>query len=393
MHNFTRRWPRRFLAVWLVVCLGVGTLAVTGCDRDDESAADQQDELQQDEAPVEQQADEEPEGVDLEAAEQRADDKWSALSLEEPVDADKLHGFQSAAAVYTFVQFLVMLAPAGDDGGEAALTGDIDEEFSCPEMEEHDDGTVEITGGCTDEEDREWTGSAHIEPKYDRTYGLTGPMLGEEDKKGGEFQLATVTSDLSASGAEPCESDPDVQLETSIEIDGEVTLDQVGDEEYEFGIDLWFHGDEADHANCEITEEAAAFIYQGAVTLQEVDDEGHSTAHTWNGDGVIVDEGSWHRAETTDQVFDLSQCETTPMSGATTLHSEGKQLEFRYIGAERCEMEAEAEWYLDGEKMGTIESVYCSNVGGVSGSVGAALLLLLAVAKLRREQSPLISTG
>lgn len=367
-----RSFIRRCLplsAIALVVATSGGFIGCATPGEADVEAAEEQHDDGREETSMQQEDGEM--SVDLRAAEQRFDERWNPLPLDEPVAPDTPRHGHSAATTYGTAQQVPRLVSVGADSPpiqgdsteDAPMPGPSGRDANCPAREQHDDGTIEITGGCTDSLGREWSGSVRIEPRFDFTYGFPGPSTGESAQSGEGFRLYTMSFDLSSTGVRPCQNDPEVELETSLSVEGEVSVEQTGDDEYEFIIDLWMESLEADHENCELINRVGlAVTYAGTVTFYNAGgDSEHYVAHEWNGEGVIGgeglmdDDGHWYRVETTEQRLDLEECEFTPLSGSTTLHSGERELEFRYTGAEICDGNAEPERYLDGELQETAQ--------------------------------------
>jgi hypothetical protein len=201
-----------------------------------------------------------------------------------------------------------------------------------------DDGTtLTITGGCTDAEENEWTGTATVvRDGDDRTLTLDG--------FGGD--------------------------------DGSVTLRR---------LDATTHEFEAEFVSGGVT----TISYTGTV-------EGGYTGPTrWNGsgtvsrDGVLPPNGSVE-ATTADQLVDNVVCAGQAVSGSTTLHARGDTAVVTYDGATDCDADQNARLSVNGKDRGLISGISCSlaapGAKGAAGLPAGALVLAAFFVRLRRRQ-------
>jgi hypothetical protein len=199
----------------------------------------------------------------------------------------------------------------------------------CPETS--DDGTtLTITGGCTDQNDREWTGRATVV------------------RDGGE---RTLTLD----GFDDC--------------DGTVVVRETGPSLNEFRADLAI----------------------GRVTFIEYDgivEGGYTGRSTWNGSGRIERKGVLPptgvvEATTADEVVDDEICSGQPVSGTTTLQSRGDTAVVTYDGATDCDDEQNARLSVNGDDRGLISGIHCAtNAPGGRGRTGAYAIAFALAALL-----------
>lgn len=369
---FTRKARRNAVVGLLALMISVG---VFGCDEEpeDDETQQAQEQLQQDD-----EAQQQDQQQDEQAAELEVD--GDPLQLDEDIDPGTFHEY-SAPAMYNMLLMSPFLVAMGGQMAMDPEAGAGDQE--CPQIDEDADGTTEIIGDCTDDDGNEWVGSATI-TELGESYALPAPQLGaDEGEDDSEYHLGEMTSDLQVHGSETCQTDEGIEIETTDGLVGDIEVDELGDGEYEFEIDFEFTDYEIDHDACEATHDTVVYRYSGAVELQDADGE-MAKAHQWRGEGDLSsEEHGAFRAETTDQRFDIDECGTQPLSGTTTISAEGSELEYRYNGEEDCDPDATADWYLDGEHQGEVSGVHCSSTGPAGGAA-AALLMILALAAVRR---------
>jgi hypothetical protein len=204
---------------------------------------------------------------------------------------------------------------------------------ACPVVSD-DGSTWTATGGCTDLDQRSFTGIATV----DRDGGTQTLTFDDwEDKDG------TVVMRPAVDGVRSFDAD--------LVIDGVTTL-----------------------------------RYSGTV---EGDYEGPTL---WNGSGRVerdtVAPVGGVDATTVDELVDDAVCSGQPSSGSTTLHASGDTAVITYDGAIDCDDEKNARLVVNGEDRGLIASIYCgvAVLGARGASSGPAFVLaLIALAAVRRR--------
>ena len=210
-------------------------------------------------------------------------------------------------------------------------------QFPDPACPTHtDDGTtVVISGGCSASNDLTWTGSATVVRGAQNARTITFSDFGN-DAFGGETRT-----------------------------DGTITVTEMSADMHAFVVDVDRSGGLS-----------SSIMYSGTVR------GGFQGATTWNGSGTVSRSGQTINsgeveAATVNQVRDSAICSGEPLSGTTTLNSDGHTVVITYDGATDCTDKHTARWSRDGQDMGALEGVTCA--AGRSGGTGL-LLVLLAVA-------------
>lgn len=212
---------------------------------------------------------------------------------------------------------------------------------SCPTHT--DDGTtVVISGGCSASNDLTWTGSATVVRGAQGARTLTFSEFGN-DAFGGETRT-----------------------------NGTFTITEMATDLHAFTVDV----DRAGGLSSSIT-------YSGTVR------GGFQGPTTWNGNGTVSRSGQTINsgevdATTVNQVRDSVICPGEPLSGTTTLTSDGHTVVITYDGATDCTDKHTARWSRDGKDMGTIEGITCAT--GRSSGTGFALVLLAVAFCCRRRR-------
>jgi len=215
------------------------------------------------------------------------------------------------------------------------------EDAACPAAA--DTGTTAtVTGGCTDDKGRAWTGTATVE------HGGTSRTVTLTDYGNDAFGGAVQTT-------------------------GTVTITEQDADHHSFQVDLVGGGG--------IT---TTTHYSGTVVGS------YDTPTTWNGSGTITRDGDFFNggtvtATTVDQVRDNDQCPGEGFSGTTTMTSDDHVVVITYDGATACDPDHSAQWSRDGEDQGLVAGVTCSSGG--SGTGWLALALLMIVRRRSRSRS------
>ena len=201
-----------------------------------------------------------------------------------------------------------------------------------------DDGTtLEISGGCVDNDAREWIGSATVVRAANGERTITFDGYGSFD-------------------------DPDLRAEQS----GTVEVRLVAAAQREFDVALVREGG--------LT---TTFYYAGHV-------EGdYDTATVWSGegtverDGLVAPTGTVH-ASTVDERVDDAVCSGQPVSGETTLSIGGRTAVITYDGETDCDGDQAARYSVDGEDRGMITGINCS-IAPRGASPGGIALYVVAI--------------
>lgn len=308
------------------------------------------------------------------------DPRFDPAELNDEEDADEWLTW-SAPNVLMFAS----LTPAFGESAGSNGNGDDD----CPQVDETDDH-VEITGDCTDDDGYTWSGSASMERAIgDTEIGFPGGSLGE-DEGGTVFGLPPLAGNynsLTAKGTEVCPDDDEVETELESSYDGHIDIVELDDNHYSFDIDLEWREVGFEQDTCEVVEEAAVFVYSGEFEMHQFEGD-RATVHDWTGYGGLgtTIEG-WAELETIDQHFDVNSCNTQPMEGSVFARSDGTEMELRYTGADDCDDDASADWYLDGEHQGQLTGKNCTSTttSPVPLAVVIALLALVGIRRHSRE--------
>jgi len=214
---------------------------------------------------------------------------------------------------------------------------------ACPATS--DDGTtVRITGGCTDSDGVQWSGSATA------VRGAAG--------------LLTVT--FTDYGSD--------QILGPVRETGTVVVRELAPDRHSFDVDITSEGGLD-----------AVIMYSGTV-----DGTATSASTTWNGHGTISRDGDFFdggtiEATTVNQLRDNSICPGEGISGQTTMVSDDHTVVIDYDGATDCDDHDAAHWSRDGEPQGTIDGISCS-AGSGAGGPGAVALIALALGLARRRR-------
>jgi hypothetical protein len=245
----------------------------------------------------------------------------------------------SALAVYVTVYQPIAVA----DGEETFA------DPMCPTLS--DDGTtLEIAGGCTDADGKEWIGAASIVRSGDGNRDLTLDGFGTlGDQRTGEAQIR-----------------------------------RIDDMTHEFDVDLVHE-----------TGTLTTYDYSGEVA------GGYDSPTVWSGSGTVSREGDEVprgriEATTTNEVVDSAACSGQPASGNTTLRDRhGNTVIITYDGSIECDEEQAASYTLNDEAQGEITGIACAmsarhRRGGSFGVLGIVLGLasLGVLRKGRRQRVP-----
>jgi len=235
----------------------------------------------------------------------------------DPLDSDEDIGGW-ATATSSLGVFAIGYEPVGYAAGAY--------QFADPACPSHsDDGTtLTLTGGCAASNSIQWLGSVKVVRGAAGELTLTLSDFGN-DALGGE----TRTS-------------------------GTIHVTQTAADIHAFSVDVTRKGG----IESDIT-------YSGTV-------RGAFTGPTtWNGSGSVhrsgftIDGGDVD-ATTVDEVRDTDVCPGEPLSGTTTMTSDGHTVAITYDGATDCTAAHTAKWTRDGQDMGTVENISCST-GSPSG--------------------------
>lgn len=200
-----------------------------------------------------------------------------------------------------------------------------------------DDGTtLVVRGGCTDTNERKWTGSLTVR------------------REGDDRRLTFDGFD---------------------DITGTMELRRVGPSEREFDADLVIGG-------------VTTIGYSGTVS----GDYGAPT--TWDGSGRVERDGFLPPTGAVDvttqaEVVDDAVCSGAPVSGTTTLRARGDTAVVTYDGASDCDADQKAKLSVNGKDRGLVSGINCAVAGAGRkapfGSVGS-LLVLAALLVFRRRR-------
>lgn len=218
--------------------------------------------------------------------------------------------------------------------------------------------TVTLEGGCTDQTGAQQTGRVIITaaaPANGRP-GEGSATIRSED-------LATIR-DVSCGGR---------IYRTSTQ--GELRVDAVtrgARTEYEF---LYVtHGNSINMDTCVLEEVRGGWDMRGNIEYRDRASTGGTTGgmvQIHNGEGRFgAAPYGIANVATRDEVIDRDTCSYEPLSGTTTLSSEGHSAVLTYNGATQCDRAATANWAFDGQTKGMVAGVSCS-VGNAPGAAGA----------------------
>lgn len=203
----------------------------------------------------------------------------------------------------------------------------------CPEVDDDGD-TLTISGDCTDDSGRKWTGSAEL------TRDGTDVTVTFDDLNG---------------------------------VDGDFARQQVGEESYEFQAELTIGG---------VTE----ITYIGSVKGT------YDSPTLWEGSGHFERHGAFAPhgaidAVTENELVDDSLCVGQPASGHTTLSAAGDVAVITYDGASDCDEQKNAELSVNDVDQGLIDGISCSfRRGHTAGSFAALALAVLMLGRRRAAQ-------
>ena len=137
-----------------------------------------------------------------------------------------------------------------------------------------------------------------------------------------------------------------------------------------------------------VGETVTSFHYDGSV------EGSYDGPSLWNGSGRIERDGPFGpsgtvTAQTTNELIDGSACAGEPLSGQTTLKSDGQTAVVDYDGSTDCDTAHSARLRVDGEDRGTISGISCDLVPAAprrSRKVDAAIVTLATLLYWRQSR-------
>lgn len=248
---------------------------------------------------------------------------------------------------------------------------------TCPVV--HTDGnTTTVSGGCTDAQGNTFAGS------YTTVHD---PAADSYETHLNGFTSTTVRMCTPAAGGAA------IQVTESSTTDGTVRASSTHAMQGSFHVEITSSGNRMDGANCVVSHQTGAVIYDGTWTQSGGDTnmDGRPDRSTWNGNGRV---GASVRgvvsAHTTDEVLDGTVCSHEALSGTTQIDSGGHTAVITYDGATDCTQDATVTWTYDGSPRGIVSGVSCGVAhrarGGRSMLVMGLAVAVAAIARRRRAR-------